>query len=397
MTQTASPPDALALNQQGARALAAGNFDVATDNFRQALTQEPRQPAIWLNLAAVRRAQSDFDGALNAVDEALRINPRHFMALLSRASLLDATGEEKRATAAYAIALTQAPSDSALDPPTLATVKRARDRSARHAAELETFVRDNIARPLGECGEREAHRLNDFIGLTLGSKKIYRQDPVHFYYPGLPTIEFYDRAEFPWLSEFEAATDAIRDEFSKALAADLTAFVPYIDYPDTVPVDQWAPLNKSKEWSAYHLIYQGQVIDQAASRCPATMAAISRLPQPLVATKSPAAMFSALRPHTRIPPHTGIANTRLVVHLPLVVPAGCGFRVGNETRAWKVGEAWVFDDTIEHEAWNDGDALRTILICDIWNPRLSQNERAVITRIMTAMDVFNGHTTHAEL
>ena len=83
-----------------------------------------------------------------------------------------------------------------------------------------------------------------------------------------------------------------------------------------------------------------------------------------------------LQPHTRIPAHTGIANFRLVVHLPLIVPPDCGFRVGAETRQWRIGEAWVFDDTIEHEAWNDSDQTRIIFICDVWSPRLSQEERA---------------------
>jgi aspartate beta-hydroxylase len=103
-------------------------------------------------------------------------------------------------------------------------------------------------------------------------------------------------------------------------------------------------------------------------------------------------MFSVLSPRTRIPPHTGVANTRLVLHLPLIVPDGCGFRVGSETRSWKVGEAWVFDDTIEHEAWNDSDETRIILICDVWNPRLVGEERELIARLMTAMDDFAGAT-----
>lgn len=101
-------------------------------------------------------------------------------------------------------------------------------------------------------------------------------------------------------------------------------------------------------------------------------------------------MFSLLRPQTRIPPHTGVANVRLVVHLPLIVPPGCGFRVGNETRIWREGEAWVFDDTIEHEAWNDSDRDRYVLIFDVWNPRLSPAERELITAVMAAMDRYNG-------
>jgi len=71
-------------------------------------------------------------------------------------------------------------------------------------------------------------------------------------------------------------------------------------------------------------------------------------------------MFSLLAPHTRIPSHYGDTNARLVGHLPLILPGNCRFRVGNEIREWRYGEAWLFDDTIEHEAWNDSDEVRVI-------------------------------------
>ena len=98
-------------------------------------------------------------------------------------------------------------------------------------------------------------------------------------------------------------------------------------------------------------------------------------------------MFSLLAPHTRIPPHTGVANTRLVCHLPLIVPPGCGFRVGETIREWREGEAFVFDDTIEHEAWNDSDQLRVVLILDLWPPALSEAERVAVSAAIGAAGV----------
>ena len=127
------------------------------------------------------------------------------------------------------------------------------------------------------------------------------------------------------------------------------------------------------------------------------MRAVQALPQAAVPLRSPVAMYSALQPRTRIPPHTGGANFRLVVHLPLVIPPGCGFRVGSETREWRIGEGWVFDDTIEHEAWNDSDVPRYILICDIWSPHLSPQERAAIAGIIAATDSFNGTIPSAHI
>jgi aspartyl/asparaginyl beta-hydroxylase (cupin superfamily) len=108
-------------------------------------------------------------------------------------------------------------------------------------------------------------------------------------------------------------------------------------------------------------------------------------------------MYSALQPRTRIPPHMGAANFRLVVHLPLLLAPGCGFRVGSQTRQWRIGEAWVFDDTIEHEAWNDSDEPRYIFVCDIWNPRLSPEECAAIAGVIAATDAFNGMVPDAQI
>ncbi len=95
-------------------------------------------------------------------------------------------------------------------------------------------------------------------------------------------------------------------------------------------------------------------------------------------------MFSLLAPHTVIPPHVGVNNARLICHLPLIVPAGCWFRVGAETRHWRRGAAFVFDDTIEHEASNSSDDLRIVLIFDIWHPDLSTVEREAVAALIGA-------------
>jgi aspartyl/asparaginyl beta-hydroxylase (cupin superfamily) len=107
-------------------------------------------------------------------------------------------------------------------------------------------------------------------------------------------------------------------------------------------------------------------------------------------------MFSLLKPRTRIPPHHGVTNVRLVTHLPLIIPAGCGFRVGNDTRQWIPGKAWVFDDTIEHEAWNDSDKLRVVLIFDIWHPHLTAAERVMVTALTAGLNAFTGASGGAE-
>jgi aspartyl/asparaginyl beta-hydroxylase (cupin superfamily) len=286
--------------------------------------------------------------------------------------------------------LTQAPELARLPAQLRDATERARKIHAQYEDELKRSLRAGLDEHAGARTGPVARRMDAFIDHLAGKRRVFHQEPVQFNYPGLPELEFLDREDLPWIEAFEAATPAIREELLGVLDGDQAGLEPYVNYPDNLPLDQWAALNRSPLWSAYHLLQNGERVEDHCRRCPRTLEAIALLPQPQVARRSPAAMFSVLQPRTRIPPHHGVANTRLVLHLPLVVPGGCGFRVGNETRTWKVGEAWVFDDTIEHEAWNDSDQVRTILICDVWNPRLSSEERAMIAQVMAAMDDFSG-------
>jgi aspartate beta-hydroxylase len=114
------------------------------------------------------------------------------------------------------------------------------------------------------------------------------------------------------------------------------------------------------------------------------------IPLAVVKNRSPSVLFSLLRPGARIPPHTGLVNTRLICHLPLLVPPACGFRVGNDIRAPVEGKAWVFDDTIEHEAWNDSGRTRVILLFETWRPELSDEERALVSTMFSAIDEYSG-------
>jgi aspartyl/asparaginyl beta-hydroxylase (cupin superfamily) len=211
---------------------------------------------------------------------------------------------------------------------------------------------------------------------------------MHF--PKLPALEFYPREMFPWLSELESATAEVRSEFERAFVEDQGRLEPYIAYPDGLPLDQWKELNRSTRWSALFLWRDGQPVEETLARCPRTAALLARMPMHDVPRHAPTAFFSILDAHTQIPAHTGVTNTRVIVHLPLVLPGQCRFRVGSETREWRMGEAWVFDDSIEHEAWNDSDSPRAILIFDVWNPFISDPERALIRETMPAIADYYG-------
>jgi aspartyl/asparaginyl beta-hydroxylase (cupin superfamily) len=117
---------------------------------------------------------------------------------------------------------------------------------------------------------------------------------------------------------------------------------------------------------------------------------LEKPPIPRIRGRSPMALISILRPGTHIPPHNGMLNTRLICHIPLVVPPRCRLRVGAETRDVVEGKAMIFDDTIEHEAWNDGDSARAVLLFEIWRPEIKEDEKVALTAMFEAVTGYDG-------
>ena len=384
-----NPPPMSSMAEQAARALRAGDAHTAAGLYRTLAEQEPETAAHWANLAIALGRTGDRDGELSALEQALVIEPRLLVALLLKAANLEDRGDLHGANDMFQAALAVAPPFDRAPPELRPMIRRAQALIARQRAAREVFFRDHLSDAYRDGAGTGSKRFTQSVDVLLGKKAIYRQQPHNFYFPGLPETQFYERERFPWLEDIEAATDAIQEEFETVWRGD-HGFAPYIAYPPGVPIDQWAELNHSPRWSAFHLIRNGGEIAENAQRCPRTLAAVRTAPAPTLIHRSPNAMFSLLTPRTRIPPHTGETNVRLVVHIPLIIPEQTGFRVGNDTRAWKPGEALIFNDTIEHEAWNGSDQLRTVLIFDIWHPDLTEEEQILIGRLMGLMDEFRG-------
>ncbi|MBW8841942.1 MAG: aspartyl/asparaginyl beta-hydroxylase domain-containing protein [Sphingomonadales bacterium] len=364
------------------RAAAGRDFARAQALLREASAADPGNGAILLRLAGISRAVGQVDAALDAVHRALALAPLDFTALMMRASLLDAAGDPRMGEA-WGHAIAQKP-DGDL-PPQLAAVLaegelRHRAWVDQRAARLEAAMAE--AESAADADERR--RIARFRSNALRRTRVYHSEPTHFFFPELSEREYHPRGRFPWLAGLEAQTEVIAAEFEALLASDRGELVPYIQYPDHLPLRQWQPLNRNPDWTAIHLLKNGRRVDANADRCPRTMAAIEAIDQPVIAGASPNAMFSLLAPGVAIPPHVGISNARLVCHLPLIIPTGCWFRVGGETREWRRGEGFVFDDTIEHEAANPSSQLRVVLIVDLWHPDLTAIERAAVAALIGA-------------
>ena len=348
----------------------------------QALDAAPGDAAVHVRLAATCRAVGDRTAALAAIESALAIDPVDLTALLMRAHLLESL-QSPEAGAAYDRALAQRPRGDA-PPGLVAMIAHAESRRDAYRDATERLLTQAAGAATMAATPAERARLDRFRTNSLRATRAWHPQPTDFHYPGLRAREFHDRELFDWLATLEAATDMVAAELEGVMTAERHELVPYIRYPAHHPLRQWTALNHSLDWSAIHLLQNGERVEANARHCPGTMALIRELPQPHIAGASPNAMFSLLAPGARIPPHHGIANTRLVCHLPLIVPGNCWFRVGAERREWERGRAWVFDDTIEHEAANESDALRVILIVDIWHPDLTAVEREGVAAMIAA-------------
>jgi aspartate beta-hydroxylase len=383
-----APAHPAVLNELGLRMLHRGEAESARALFLRATEADPKHPALWSNLAsslrALKRPLEEFD----ALEKALALEPRHLSALLQKGMLVEERGDVRNAARVYRNALATIPPGSETPPAVADVLTHAREVIARDDAELGAAIEARLAAIRDRHGGGEFRRVTRCLDLLTGKRTRHFPNPTFLLFPEVPAIDYYERGDFPWLDAIEAATSEIRDELTRVLIADRGGLEPYIAYPDGVPLDQWAELNKSRRWSAYFLWNQSVPQPAHLALCPRTAQAVAGAPQCDVAARGPTAFFSILDARTRIPPHTGITNARLTVHLPLIVPPGCGFRVGSETREWVPGKAWVFDDTIEHEAWNESDAPRAILIFDIWNPFLTVAERDLVR---AAVEVVGGY------
>ena len=206
-------------------------------------------------------------------------------------------------------------------------------------------------------------------------------------HPGVVRDELLGCLQLRTADRVEDAFSTIRAELDYAMAT-ATGFEPYVKAAANRPPSTQGGLAGNDAWSAFFLIKDGEVT-AGGQHCPATLAALDGAPLARIPNHSPLVLFSKLAGGAHIPAHTGMINTRLICHLPLIAPVGCHFRVGNELRTWENGKAWVFDDTIEHEAWNRSSEDRTILLFDIWRPDLTPDEREAFTALCVAIEKYS--------
>lgn len=385
-----SGPDALATareaNDAGMAALKAGQPAAAMAAFQRATRADPGALPLWRNLAHASRLAGDTQSERAALNQALSIDRLDFGSQLRLAQLLQRENEESAALIAWNNVRQLAASLPDLPDAAKAEVAAGIRYSDELGGRLRAKADDLLGSRRAQWNETEQRRINAFVDRALGRRSTYQNECAGLYFPFLPADEYFDRHHFPWLDELEAHTDAIHQEFQGILAAPDEALRPYVRMEEGSPESKWTALDGSLDWSACFLWEYGRPNQPVLDRCPVTAAVLERLPTLRIPGRGPSAFFSSLRPHSAIPPHTGVTNVRAIVHLALDIPEGCGFRVGGETREWVPGKAFAFDDTIDHEAWNRSGKRRSILILDVWNPHLTAGERDAIAEYFVMAD-----------
>jgi Aspartyl/Asparaginyl beta-hydroxylase len=299
--------------------------------------------------------------------------------LLAKGDAYRRSGDVRAATSFFQAALRQAAEAGSLPRDLLEPLQSAQAHVRQAGADYQAHLEQAVA------GASAGPRFDEAIDILFGRREIFHQQPSAFYFPGLPQRQFYDREEFAWAAALEAETGAIRAELD-ALLGGGASFEPYVEAEADRPPQDFHGMQDDPSWGAFYLWKDGSRVAGNAHRCPRTVAALEKVPMSRIGSRTPSVLFSLLRPGAHIPPHNGMLNSRLICHLPLIVPPGCWLRVGNETRQWEEGKLLIFDDSIEHEAMNPTSDLRVILLFDIWRPELTEAERRGVSAIFEAID-----------
>lgn len=390
---TEDPLNLQALNIVALASLRLGQFHRARELLDRAIAVNPGHAASHHHLGRAAELMGDLATARACYARATQLSATLPAARLHLAAVLEQLGEHHASLVQYARVMSDMQSqgrwvDVATTPPALVSLVAHAAQVVREGRRALFF---GLLEPLvAEFGRPGLARVERMLRIHLNEERpAYpdpRQQPTFLYCPDLPATPYFDPGLFPWLEDFEAHTGGIRAELQAVLTADAGA-------EDVFGSAELAAQNLRSErgapgWTGYYFYRHGERREANCATCPVTSGALDPLPLSRVPSHGPEVLFSVFTPGTHLLPHRGVTNTRVVGHLPLIVPPDCALRVGGEDHAWQEGRVVVFDDTYEHEAWNRSDQLRVVLIFDLWNPHLTELERAAVSRLVVAMGEF---------
>ncbi|MBL8269680.1 aspartyl/asparaginyl beta-hydroxylase domain-containing protein [Steroidobacter sp.] len=387
------PGDIESLNALGLIALRRGQLERAHQLLESSIASDPNYAQTRHYLGRVYDAAGNLDGAVAAHGAALKLAPGMFIIRLHYAAALERAGQKEQAAVQYFRASGDAQAQGRWTSPetTAPALRPMVEHAVRMVKETRKATFAHLIEPLRQqFGAASMQRVEQSLRIYFREEPpVYpdpRQQPTFLYLPGLPPAPYLPRSLFPWIEALEAQTDAIRQELLQLLPS--AAGRERVFTTEAIEQQNLRGLQSPPSWNGYYFYRHAQRRADNCAVCPATAKALDLLPLSHVRDHGPEVLFSVFTAGTHLLPHRGVTNTRLVGHLPLLVPPDCALKVGDEVHEWQEGRAVIFDDTYEHEAWNRSDRTRVVLIFDIWNPYLTEAERAAIELLVPAMGDF---------
>lgn len=378
--------------------MALGRFAEAAGRLEALTVASPGIGEAWMRLGACRLHLGDTAGAAAALERGLEHAPDSFIARLQLAESLQVLGRSDEALVQFFRAVTTAQAkgrwlnDQTTAPDLREPVRRAMaiidaGRQALFSDAISPLIQQHGAEAL----QRVTHALQGYLGLRPAGSPDPRQKPTFLYVPDLQPEPYFDRALFPWYAALEQAADAIRADLQRVLAA-REGLQPFLDFSGGARKSDFLDNARDLDaaaWDGYFFYRHGEAYAEHLAACPATSAALAQVPLTRIDGHAPEVLFSLLSPGTVIKPHHGVTNSRVVTHLPLIVPTDCALEVGGVEHAWTEGRCVTFDDSFLHAAWNRSDHLRVVMILDTWHPRLREVEVQALTQLVETIGAFN--------
>lgn len=389
----AHPDDVEALVDTAELAVRRDDFDRAIQLLRAALQIDPLAEAVAMRCAELLVVKDDLRQAIGVLIDLVQRKPDCHHAWLMVGWLKDARGDVPGALRAWYQAITRAQKalqwrDSDSTPEhLLLLVTGAVDRL--RASRRELFL-GSYERLRSEVGVEQLTRVDRAVAAYLGEWEAVpesrRQQPKFFFFPDLPQGPYHDPHLHAWASRLQDEFPKIRSEAQRVWGED-QGFPNFLEFKEgenqSVYLQGAGP---KPAWEAFFFYRHGKRYDANHERCPNTSRVLESIQLCRIQDQAPEICFSVLAPGSHIMPHYGVTNTRLVMHLPLIVPANCALNVvGLGEHAWREGELMMFDDTFQHEAWNHSKESRIVLLMDCWNPHLTENERIAVKHLFESI------------
>lgn len=373
-----------------------GDAEQAMACVRQARDGQPDEPELGLQLAEWQARAGQLAEAVATIEQVLQLHPQHFVAWLALGEALELAGRPELAArarfqgvnrgqkAGYLLNMQSTPSAWQ---PVIGRIIAQVNAAHQHC------VDEALADLRGRFGAAELKRVDraaaGYLRREQHAPPNPHQAPKFFFFPGLPDGPYHDPYLHPWTHTLVDAWQQIREE-AQALLHTEGALEDFLGFKAGQSTEGYlGGAGPKPAWDAFFFYRHGQVYESNHQRAPKTSALLKAADLCHVAGQAPEVCFSVLQPGTHLMPHYGVTNTRLVMHLPLIVPPDCALNVlGEGVHEWREGVPMMFDDSFQHEAWNRSDRPRMILLMDCWNPHLSAIEREATRHLIEQISTF---------